>query len=145
MLTCPYCGSSCLHTTGGDNGNPFDRRQEKTICLDCGRTVVTEPDLADLFQSVICIEMTAEGGGLVRKAKAEFAFQDGEYDLSRLEYPLCRYKRLKISKDTADIDGEICIGITDVPYEITRQYTAYATDNRPKAETVKIKVYSDIK
>ncbi len=145
MLTCPYCGSSRLQTTGGYTGNPFDRRKEKTICLDCGRTVGKEPDLADLFQSVICIEMTAEGGGLVRKAKAEFAFQDGEYDLSRLEYPLCRYKRLKISKDTADIDGEICIDITDVPYETTRQYTAYAPDNRPEAETVKIKIYSDIK
>ena len=142
MLTCPYCGSSRLQTTGGDIGNPFDRRKEKTICLDCGRTVVTEPDLADLFQSVIYIEMTAEGGGLVRMAKAEFAFQDGDYDLSRLEYPLCRYKRIKISNDTADIDGEICISITDVPYETTRQYTAYAPDKHPVAETVKIKIYS---
>ena len=140
MLKCPYCGSCRTESVGGENGNPFDRRQEKTICLDCGRTVVTEPDLADLFQSVICIEMTAEGGGLVRKAKAEFAFQDGEYDLSRLEYPLCRYKRLKISKDTADIDGEIYVSITDVPYETTRQYTAYAPDKRPVAETVKIRI-----
>ena len=145
MLTCPYCGSSRLQTTGGDIGNPFDRRQEKTICLDCGRTVGTEPDLADLFQSVICIEMTAEGGGLVRKAKAEFPHQDGEYDLSCLEYPLCRYKLLRISKDTADIDGEIYVSITDLPYETTRQYTAYAPDKRPVAETVKIKIYSDIK
>lgn len=145
MLTCPYCGSSRLQTTGGKNGNPFDRRQEITICLDCGRTVVTEPDLADLFQSVICIEMTAEGGGLVRKAKAEFPFEDGAYDLSRLAYPLCRYKRLKISKDTADIDGEIYLSITNVPYETTRQYTAYAPDKRPVAETVKIKIYSDMK
>lgn len=140
MLTCPYCGSSCLQTTGGDIGNPFDRRKEKTICLDCGRTVGTEPDIADLFQSVICIEMTAEGGGLVRKAKAEFPFEDGAYDLSRLAYPLCRYKRLKISKDTADIDGEIYVSITDVPYETTRQYTAYAPDKRPVAETVKIRI-----
>ena len=145
MLTCPYCGSSRLQTTGGDIGNPFDRRQEKTICLDCGRTIGTEPDIADLFQSVVCIEMSAEGGGLFRKAKAEFAFQDGEYDLSRLEYPLCRYKCLKISKDIADIDGEIYISITDVPYETTRQYTAYAPDKQPVAETVKIKIYSDIK
>lgn len=142
MLTCRYCGSHRLETVGGDYGNPFDRRKEKTICLDCGRTVATEPDLADLFQSVICIEieMTAEGGGLVRKARAEFAFQDGEYDLSRLEYPLCRYKRLKISKDTADLGGEIFVSITDVPYETTRQYTAYAPDKRPVAETVKIRI-----
>ncbi len=143
MLTCPYCGSSRLQTTGGDYGNPFDRRKEKTICLDCGRTVATEPDLADLFQSVICvicIEMTAEGGGLVRKAKAKFPFEDGEYDLSRLAYPLCRYKRLKISKDTADLGGEIFVSITDVPYETTREYTAYAPDKRPVAETVKIRI-----
>lgn len=143
MLTCPYCGSSRLQTTGGDYGNPFDRRKEKTICLDCGRTVATEPDLADLFQSVICvicIEMTAEGGGLVRKAKAKFPFEDGAYDLSRLAYPLCRYKRLKISKDTADLGGEIFVSITDVPYETTREYTAYAPDKRPVAETVKIRI-----
>lgn len=145
MLTCPYCGSSRLQTTGGDIGNPFDRRREKTICLDCGRTIGTEPNLADLLQSVICIEMTAEGGGIVRKAKAEFPFEDGAYDLSRLAYPLCRYKRLKISKDIADIDGEIYVSITDVPYETTRQYTAYAPDKHPVAETVKIKIYSDIK
>lgn len=144
MLTCRYCGSHRLETVGGDYGNPFDRRKEKTICLDCGRTVATEPDLADLFQSVICIEieMTAEGGGLVRKAKAKFPFEDGAYDLSRLAYPLCRYKRLKISKDTADLGGEIYVSITDVPYETTRQYTAYAPDKHPLAEKVKIKIYS---
>lgn len=144
MLTCRYCGSHRLETVGGDYGNPFDRRKEKTICLDCGRTIGTEPDIADLFQSMICIEMSAEGGGLVRKAKAEFAFQDGEYDLSRLEYPLCRYKRLKISKDTADIDGEIYVSITDVPYETTRQYTAYAPDKQPVAETVKIRIKREV-
>lgn len=145
MLTCRYCGSHRLETVGGDYGNPFDRRKEKTICLDCGRTIGTEPDLADLLQSVVCIEMTSQGGGLVRKAKAEFPFEDGEYDLSRLAYPLCRYKRLKISKDTADLGGEIFVSITDVPYETTRQYTAYAPDKRPVAETVKIKIYSDVK
>ena len=140
MLTCRYCGSHRLETVGGDYGNPFDRRKEKTICLDCGRTVGTEPDLSELFQSVVCIEMTAEGGGLVRKAKAKFPFEDGAYDLSRLAYPLCRYKRLKISKDTADLGGEIFVSITDVPYETTRQYTAYAPDTRPVAETVKIRI-----
>ena len=145
MLKCPYCGSSRLQTTGGETGNPFDHRPEKTICLDCGKAVGTELDLSELFQSVVCIEMTSQGGGLIRKAKAEFPFEDGAYDLSRLAYPLCRYKRLKVSKDTADIDGEIYISITDVPYETTRQYTATAPDKQPVAETVKIKIYSDIK
>lgn len=69
MLKCPYCGSSRLQTAGGVIGNPFDRRREKTICLDCGQTVGTEPDIADLFQGVICIEMSAEGGGLILKGK----------------------------------------------------------------------------
>ena len=38
-LKCPYCGSHRTQTVGGENGNPFDRRSEKTVCLDCGRTV----------------------------------------------------------------------------------------------------------
>lgn len=86
--------------------------------------------------------MTSEGDRVARKVKAAFPYQGCEYDLSRLEYPLCRYKRLKISKDTAYLGGEIYVSITDVPYETTRQYTAYAPDNRPEAETVKIKIYS---
>ena len=39
MLTCPFCNSPRLETVGGENGNPFDRKGEKTICLDCGRTI----------------------------------------------------------------------------------------------------------
>lgn len=63
MLTCLYCGSSRLQTTGGDVGNPFDRRQEKTICLDCGRTVGTEQDIIDSIQNVIRTEKTTENNG----------------------------------------------------------------------------------
>ena len=39
MLTCPFCGSHRIETMGGDYGNPFDRRKEKKICMDCGRTM----------------------------------------------------------------------------------------------------------
>lgn len=39
MLTCPFCGSHRIETIGGDYGNPFDRREEKEICMDCGRTM----------------------------------------------------------------------------------------------------------
>ncbi len=144
MIKCPYCGSSRLQKVGGENGNPFDRKAEKTMCLDCGRVVGTEPDTADLFQSVICIEMTAEGGGLVRKAKAVFPFEDGKYDLSLQDYPLCRYKYIKVNGSIVDIGGEICVSLTDVPYETTRQYTVYALDKHPEIEIVKITIYSDI-
>lgn len=85
--------------------------------------------------------MTSEGDGVARKVKAAFPYQGCEYDLSHLEYPLCRYKRLKIGKDTADFGGEIYVSITDVPYETTRPYTTYTPDNRPVAETAKIKIY----
>ena len=37
---------------GGDNGNPFDRRPEKTVCLDCGRTINSDIDITDLSKKV---------------------------------------------------------------------------------------------
>ena len=47
-LKCPYCGSNRTQTVGGENGNPFDRRPEKTVCLDCGMTLSEVVSLADL-------------------------------------------------------------------------------------------------
>ena len=51
-LKCPYCGSHRTGTVGGDNGNPFDRRPEKTVCLDCGMTVNNNIDIEDLLKKV---------------------------------------------------------------------------------------------
>ena len=51
-LKCPYCDSHRIQTVGGDNGDPFDRRPEKTVCLDCGRTINSNIDIADLLKKV---------------------------------------------------------------------------------------------
>ena len=51
-LKCPYCGSHRTGTVGGDNGNPFDRRPEKTVCLDCGMTVSEDVSIADLIKNI---------------------------------------------------------------------------------------------
>lgn len=37
------------------------------------------------------------------------------------------------------------LSVTYVPFETAKQYTAYAPDKHPEAETVKIKIYSDMK
>ena len=52
MKKCPYCGSHRTQTVGGENGNPFDRRLEKTVCLDCGITVNSDIDIEDLLKKV---------------------------------------------------------------------------------------------
>ena len=51
-LRCPYCGSHRTQTVGGDTGNPFDRRPEKTVCLDCGMTVSKDVSIADLIKNI---------------------------------------------------------------------------------------------
>ena len=51
-LKCPYCGSHRTQTVGGDNGNPFDRRPEKTICLDCGRIINSNIGIEDFLKKV---------------------------------------------------------------------------------------------
>ena len=48
-LKCPYCGSHRTETVGGPDGNPFNgKRQEKTVCLDCGRTMPSLSGLCDV-------------------------------------------------------------------------------------------------
>lgn len=47
-MKCLYCGSHHTQTVGGENGNPFDRRPEKTVCLDCGMTLNGNISIADI-------------------------------------------------------------------------------------------------
>lgn len=35
-IKCPFCGSHRVVTEEGESGDPFDRRSDKTVCLDCG-------------------------------------------------------------------------------------------------------------
>lgn len=44
MMTCPFCGSVRPQTVGGECGDPFNRRPERTVCLDCGRTTGGRPE-----------------------------------------------------------------------------------------------------
>lgn len=145
MIKCPFCGSNRLQTTSGKTGNPFDRRPEKTVCLECGRTFGRETDLLDLITSIVCLEITVKAAGIVRTEKAEFPYEDGTYDLSEYSYPICKFHQLKISGNTADFDGGIVISMTDVPYTAIKHYTAYAPDKHPEQETIEIKIYTDIK
>ena len=135
MLKCPYCGSHRLKKTDGATGNPFDRRPEKTVCLDCGRAVGVHPDFECLFQSRICIEISSVEDRLISTAKAEFPYKDGEYDLSRLEYPLCRYKNIAVNGNTVIIDNEIYMNLNDNPCETVKQYPC---PNGKHAQTIKI-------
>ena len=55
-MICPYCGGR-LETTGGPDGNPFNKDcREKTVCTACGRAVseseplqISEDDLKELL------------------------------------------------------------------------------------------------
>lgn len=113
---CPFCGSRRIETIGGDYGNPFDRREEKKICMECGRTIPQQSvdvnpfdrrkekkicmdygrtipqQLADVnlyVQPVIKVVAKAEGGGLTKTAESTVPFKDGTYSLGK-DYPFCR-------------------------------------------------------
>ena len=50
---CPYCGGRC-ETTGGPDGNPFNKdRKEKTVCTACGRTI-SESDPLRIPENELC-------------------------------------------------------------------------------------------
>ena len=60
-LKCPYCGSHRIQTMCGDNGNPFDRRPKKTVCLDCGRIVNCNISIKDLLNKAAKSNVMKDG------------------------------------------------------------------------------------
>ncbi len=56
---CKFCGSRNVKTIGGDNGDPFGRRPEKTVCCDCGRVLADEKDVFDTLYKE-ALKQTAE-------------------------------------------------------------------------------------
>jgi len=51
-MKCPFCGSYRINNIDGENGNPFDRRPEKAVCPDCGRTINSDIGFEDLLKKV---------------------------------------------------------------------------------------------
>ena len=82
---CPYCGGRC-ETTGGPDGNPFNKNsKEKTVCTACGRTVsesdplkIPEEDLKELLTDIdiIDIDMTDDDINDTDTADADMSISD---------------------------------------------------------------------
>lgn len=51
---CIFCGSRNVITVGGDNGDPFGNKlPQKTVCLDCGRSMGGSRDIiSDIFKDM---------------------------------------------------------------------------------------------
>jgi len=59
-LTCKFCGSRNVKTIGGDNGDPFGRRPQKTVCCDCGRVLADGEDVFDTLYKEALLQTAEE-------------------------------------------------------------------------------------
>ncbi|MGN0551048.1 MAG: hypothetical protein ACI4I4_04305 [Acutalibacteraceae bacterium] len=150
---CPYCGSSRVETTGGENGNPFDRRPQKTVCADCGRTISEYSDnILDYIEPVIKVTATAVGGGVTITAEKTVPYKDGTYSLGD-EYPFNRRatdENPPYSFDSITVKGEkitiACetVKLNEQPVRIVKHLTAYAPDKHPAEETITLTISADM-
>lgn len=150
---CPYCGSSRVETTGGENGNPFDRRSKKTVCADCGRTISEYSDnILDYTEPVIKVTATAVGGGVTITAEKTVPFEDGTYSLGD-EYPFTRraidenppysFGSITVKGEKITIADET-VKLGEQPARIVKHLTAYAPDKHPVEETITLTISTDI-
>lgn len=153
MLTCPFCGSHRIETIGGDYGNPFDRRKEKKICMDCGRTMPHQSVDVNLYvQPVIKVVAKAEGGGLTKTAESTVPFKNGTYSLGK-DYPFCRLSdaakntcfmnSVTVKGDKITIAGET-LRAAELPKTVVKRLTAYGYDNCPTEETITLTISLEI-
>lgn len=153
MLICPFCGSHRIETIGGDYGNPFDRRKEKKICMDCGRTMPHQSVDVNLYvQPVIKVVAKAEGGGLTKTAETTVPFKDGTYSLGK-DYPFCRLSdaakntcfmnSVAVKGDKITIAGET-LRAAELPKTVVKRLTAYGHDNCPTEETITLTISLEI-
>lgn len=153
MFICPFCGSRRIETIGGDYGNPFDRREEKEICMECGRTIPQQSVDVNLYvQPVIKVVAKAEGGGLTKTAESTVPFKNGTYSLGK-DYPFCRLSdaakntcfmnSVAVKGDKITIAGET-LRAAELPKTVVKRLTAYGYDNCPTEETITLTISLEI-
>ncbi len=147
---CKFCGSTNTETVGGPNGDPFDRRPEQVICLDCGSVLFSEEEalacLNEALQTqeeaepqfILRVEFHAEACGISSDYLLELPKEDGVYDLSKNNHPaLAHFHTLKIEGQQIRLNEEAFL-ITRSPFKIVKSYTAYGPDRIGYPETVEI-------
>jgi len=169
MFTCKFCGSHNIKTYS-DSGDPFDRHPQVTVCGDCGRLLSSDGDIMDTMYAealkqcseeelaenlpiselkeeekrYIRLEMHAHAMGVHCTEVLEIPFEDGEYKLWEMNYPLCRFGTFKIEGNTVAIDNEVSL-LTRYPIKTEKHFTAYAPDKVAWPETIEITITEILK
>ncbi len=166
---CPYCGSHNVVVLSRKSDHPFDKRsgREETICLDCRGKLPTggneykpetkksvEEELAELLEEfyqqeqllkhVVRLEGVSYCKGTKSQSVTELPYEDGEYSMAEMGYPLCHFPKVVIKGETVNLDGEV-IKIGRHPVTIKREFTAYGYDKVPWTEFAEITITEDWK
>ncbi len=136
-IICRFCGSHNVKTVGGNNGNPFDRQPEKTVCLDCGRIHTDSVDILEICDELFK-DADIEGEavkkwyiklvfrGTVNNSAMEYTLElpreDGVYGLSDIDSPLlANLSTLQILGQQIWIDDDMYL-VTRSPLQITKPF-----------------------
>lgn len=113
---CPLCGSRRIQTVGGENGDPFQRRPERAVCLDCGKTVraaVGDGDRAARRAPLIPSRFLLVSALVEKSGAASFSVEEvvpyvfGSHELGKV-YPFS--KNVYTGPDTGYYFGRIAVG-----------------------------------